>query len=180
MKHLTHAGITLGILFLAGCGPSVAENGAETNQAPAKREARVRETGESMEKITKTDEEWRAELTDEQYRVLRQKGTERAYTGEFTDYKGEGKFACAGCGTVLFDADTKFDSGCGWPSFFEPADGKVIVEEEDRGHGMIRTEVLCRKCGGHLGHVFQDGPQPTGLRYCINSAALELEDEEDE
>jgi peptide-methionine (R)-S-oxide reductase len=124
------------------------------------------------EKITKTDEEWRKELTPEQYRVLRQKGTERAFTGAFWDAHEDATYVCAGCGALLFSSDTKFDSGCGWPSFTQPATETGVVEEADHTLGMERTEVLCAKCGGHLGHVFDDGPRPTGLRYCINSASL--------
>ncbi|MGD2045134.1 MAG: peptide-methionine (R)-S-oxide reductase MsrB [Gemmatimonadota bacterium] len=128
----------------------------------------------------RTEEEWREILDEPSYRVLREKATERPFTGEYNDEKRKGTYRCKGCGALLFASDTKFDSGCGWPSFYEPADGASIREEADHSHGMSRTEVLCDACGGHLGHVFPDGPRPTGLRYCINSVALDLEPEEGE
>jgi peptide-methionine (R)-S-oxide reductase len=126
-------------------------------------------------KTTKGDADWRAQLTPDQYKVLRQKGTERAFTGEYWDDHRPGVYRCAGCGAELFDADTKYDSGTGWPSFYQPAAPDAVATEEDRSLFGRRTEVLCASCGGHLGHVFPDGPRPTGLRYCINSAALQLE-----
>lgn len=122
----------------------------------------------------KDDQYWREKLTPEEFHVLRQKGTERAFTGEYWDAEDEGVYHCRGCGEALFNSESKFDAGCGWPSFDRPASGTVIGEERDTSHGMIRTEVLCQKCGGHLGHVFPDGPTDTGLRYCINSLSIDL------
>jgi peptide-methionine (R)-S-oxide reductase len=125
--------------------------------------------------IRKTEEEWRRQLTPEQYRVLREKGTERPFSGQYWQTMDEGRYLCAACGAELFDADTKFDAGCGWPSFSLPLADGAIDEHVDRSHGMIRTEVTCSRCGGHLGHVFDDGPRPTGLRYCINSVSMRFE-----
>jgi peptide-methionine (R)-S-oxide reductase len=127
---------------------------------------------ESPRKIVRTEAEWRALLTDEQYRVLREKATERPFTGALTENHETGNYHCAGCGALLFLSGAKFDSGCGWPSFMLPAESQAIEEHEDRSYGMRRIEVVCARCGGHLGHVFPDGPAPTGLRYCINSASL--------
>ena len=124
----------------------------------------------------RSPEEWRELLTEDEYTVLREKGTERAFTGEYWNVWDEGTYHCRGCGEVLFQSDTKFDAGCGWPSFDRPASEGVIEESRDTSHGMIRTEVLCQKCGGHLGHVFPDGPTETGQRYCINSLSIKLEE----
>lgn len=128
-----------------------------------------------MSKINKTEAEWKAQLSSEQYYVARQKGTERAFTGQYWDHREYGVYRCVGCGTALFASDTKFDAGCGWPSYFEPIDPANVKEETDTSHGMVRTEVMCNVCDSHLGHVFPDGPPPTGLRYCINSLSLTFE-----
>jgi peptide-methionine (R)-S-oxide reductase len=132
---------------------------------------------EKIEKVQKTEEQWRAELTPEQYHVLREKGTERPFTGEYDHVFEQGTYRCAGCGTELFSSEAKYDSGCGWPAFYAPASEDAIDEETDASLGMVRTEVMCAACGGHLGHLVPDGPAPTGIRYCINSAALKLEEE---
>jgi peptide-methionine (R)-S-oxide reductase len=127
------------------------------------------------DQVSKTDEEWRQELSPEQYEILRRKGTERPFTGKYVNAKDKGVYRCAACGAELFSSDTKFDSGTGWPSFYEPANLENVELHEDRSHGMVRTEVTCKRCGGHLGHVFDDGPAPTGQRYCINSCSLDLD-----
>ncbi len=131
-----------------------------------------------MGKVNKTDREWQRELSPEEYRITRQKGTEPAFTGQYWNTKQHGTYVCRCCSAELFSSDTKYDSGCGWPSFFRPINGAVIDEHEDLTHGMVRTEIVCHDCEAHLGHVFEDGPQPTGLRYCVNSASLQLKTEE--
>ncbi len=133
----------------------------------------------ATDKVVHTEAEWKKLLTPEQYRVMREKGTERAFTGRYWDTKTPGVYCCAACGEPLFESDAKFDSGCGWPSFFKPLDGARLVETRDESFGMTRIEITCAKCGAHMGHVFDDGPPPTGLRYCINSVSIELKPKTD-
>jgi peptide-methionine (R)-S-oxide reductase len=132
-------------------------------------------SGKPSDKVALSEAEWKQRLTPEQFRVMREKGTERAFTGKYWETKTPGTYKCAACGEPLFESDAKFDSGCGWPSFFKPLAGSKLVETRDETLGMVRTEITCAKCGAHMGHVFDDGPPPTGLRYCINSVSIDLE-----
>lgn len=169
------------VLYLSLCSAAVLLAGCNSSPGPEKVSASkssLPSTTTNMNPtVIKSDEEWKKQLTPEQYEILRKKGTERAFTGAYWNTKDKGTYKCAGCGELLFVSDTKFDSGCGWPSFYAPAASNVVAEAKDDSHFMTRTEVLCSKCGGHLGHVFDDGPNPTGLRYCINSGAIQFEAE---
>ena len=161
-----------GLGLAASCSSGSIETPSETEpEAPSAPSVAVAQDG----KFRLSEEEWRERLSPKAYEVLREAGTERAGTGEYWDTKTPGIYTCGGCGQELFDSTTKFDSGTGWPSFWEPIAGDRILEHEDRKYGMVRTEVVCSRCDGHLGHVFSDGPRPTGLRYCINSVSLQLQ-----
>ena len=163
----------LTLLLLAGslaCDSAVPASA----EGPAAEKGKTVQAANGIEKVVKTEEEWKKVLTPEQFHVLRKQGTERAFTGEYHDHKGKGTYVCAACGLPLFSSATKYDSGTGWPSFWQPIDPKAVGTEEDRSFFSVRTEVHCARCGGHLGHVFTDGPRPTGLRYCMNSVSLKF------
>ena len=173
--HRITLGVGLSAVLLAGCGRM--NLGAPGTLALAQSLDPPAATANTnmQDKVIKTEAEWRKELTPEQFAVLRKKDTERPFTGQYWNTTADGVYCCAACGRVLFLSDTKFDSGCGWPSFYAPVGNNGVVTQADHSLGMDRTEVLCPRCGGHLGHVFDDGPKPTGLRYCINSASLKFE-----
>ena len=160
--------------FLAGCGAEGPAAVASAKPAPDAAAEEPREESMPSEKIEKTEQQWREELTPEQFHILREKGTERAFSGKYWDTKTEGTYACAGCGQPLYSSETKYKSGTGWPSFWKPISPDAIATRPDRSWFTTRTEVVCSRCGGHLGHVFDDGPEPTGKRHCLNSAALKL------
>jgi peptide-methionine (R)-S-oxide reductase len=166
-NYFNHLGLLLvaGLLLLA-CD----SNGQSAYKSTSEAAAKVGSTYE----ISKSNEAWKKELSPQAYHILREKGTERAFSGKYNHFKKKGTFVCAACGNELFSSKTKYDSGSGWPSFYAPVKEENIEEKEDRSIGMVRAEVLCNRCGGHLGHVFEDGPKPTGLRYCINSAAMDF------
>lgn len=174
MQHLS----LLSLCIIFGLGIGCSSTNPSQNQTQAQTQALLANTqtpdsprvDKPLSQMTEAD--WKQKLTPKQYYVLREKGTERAFTGKYWNNKKEGVYACAGCGTTLFTSNLKYESGCGWPSFFDSVDEQKIQTQEDRSFGMLRTEILCAKCGGHLGHVFRDGPPPTGLRYCVNSASL--------
>jgi peptide-methionine (R)-S-oxide reductase len=185
MKTMRNTGLALLLAALASCAPNAAPPKSEPiKPEAAKPEApKPRETPEERTRVKNplglSDEEWKKKLTPEEYYVCRQQGTERPFTGKLLNYHGTGTFVCAACENPLFDPKAKFESGSGWPSFFQPLSKEAVAERGDLAHGMTRVEVNCAKCGSHLGHVFDDGPKPTGLRYCMNSVSLKVKEPEE-
>lgn len=167
-------GVALCLPLFGGCKNGVSAPTAAPKEAATKGASEARRE----DRVVKTEEEWKKILSPDQYRILREKGTERAFTGKYYKTKTPGTYVCAACGQPLFTSETKYESGSGWPSFYEPIGEGNVHTETDRAYGMVRTEILCSRCGSHLGHVFADGPRPTGLRYCVNSASLELKPSE--